>query len=288
MEENPIPSMEYIKNFFETLGVVRDYAISKELHESGKIHYHAVIVMEDKYETTNEAKFDLEGVHPNIKRLPTKGDEGRAVIYVCKCMKDGEEWLSTFDKKTDPFAEAWVAKTWLEARDILMAAQPKWLFQHMSGAEKHWRTVNVQPFCGIRYFGPYLFHRDLEWTPYTHTMVLKATPGVGKTQWAKYYFQHMFGDFHYVKGTLSGLRHIGQKKSIILDDIEFQEEFHGWNALTDIESGGSISARYADVHIEPGIPRIIICNQWPDWGNNLAVERRVQKFIELDGIFINY
>lgn len=59
-------SNEKIKNFFEQLGAT-SYTISRELHQDGHAHHHAIISFRDAFSSRNERIFDIEGFHPNIQ-----------------------------------------------------------------------------------------------------------------------------------------------------------------------------------------------------------------------------
>lgn len=81
MDENPISDFSAISDIFLTFGKCK-YVIGRELHENGKLHWHAWVYYNDKLDVKNERAFDAKGVHPNIIK-PQK-------MWKAYCMKDGD------------------------------------------------------------------------------------------------------------------------------------------------------------------------------------------------------
>ena len=109
--------------------------VSRELHQDGNPHHHALIQLGKKPDITNAAYFDIDDVngvsrHPNIQKAPrpnaTLTDTRNYVI------KDGEfvergEWIepSNKRKRDDVFAEALTARSRQEAEEIIKAGAPR-------------------------------------------------------------------------------------------------------------------------------------------------------------------
>ena len=118
-------------------------------------------------------------------------------------------------------------------------------------------------------------HADFD--PTTHSLLLVGPPVIGKTQFARY----MLGDCDYVKSKLEGLRTCRFDKPILFDEIcmlgtdKKPIDPEDSKEITDVENGGSISARYRDIAIPCGIQRIFCSNmQHPFRNPNEAVYGR--------------
>lgn len=159
--------------------------------------------------------------------------------------------------------------------------------------EYAYAKLNAKPIRTTLYFGPYNYGMGNH--PFNlldemkkRSVFIRGPPGVGKTQYFRYFFAHAQLNYFYVKGTLSRLSHFDNQDVIIFDDVDVGEKFtpSSWNALTDVENGGDIPARYNDIHIDCAVMRLWICNDWPSFTgcNQGAIARRC-KFLELK---VNY
>lgn len=78
---------ETIEEALKEWGAIK-YAIGRELHASGKPHWHVAMHLHKKLHIKNERHFDLPfEEHPNIKTIKNWEEK------VAYCMKDGEYWL---------------------------------------------------------------------------------------------------------------------------------------------------------------------------------------------------
>ena len=67
-DDNPITTHKELIEFLETKGVC-EYIVGKELHESGKVHWHAYVKYDHAIDSVDARLFDVKGVHPNIGSL---------------------------------------------------------------------------------------------------------------------------------------------------------------------------------------------------------------------------
>jgi len=74
---------ERLQHFYEELGC-SSYTISRELHQTGDVHFHGLIQWATPFDTRDERRFDVDGRHPNIQRCRKVRDVWRYVT------KDGD------------------------------------------------------------------------------------------------------------------------------------------------------------------------------------------------------
>lgn len=243
------------------------YIVSEELHASGKKHYHAYYHFDKKLDCKDVKCFDIEGVHPNIIRGPKQG----WIEYVAK----DKNFETNFYAK-DPCMAAMECDTWQEASDILWEKMPKWMLEKAAQVEKNFKRRKTVPHEPRIYYGPYIKDCIIGlrpgWNMNTQSLEVVGPPGIGKTQWAKYFCNH-HGGFFYCKGTLECLKHYSNESWIIFDDVEV--DLKDCNALLDVEAGGSIPARYYDSVLPGGVKRIFLHNGTIHFtGHTGAIDRR--------------
>ena len=86
-DDNPITESQQIVDKLLSIGAA-EWLVGKELHASGKTHWHAMVLYDDPISTTNCRNWDVNGVHCNI----LKGAPGKGWINYCKKEK---EWRSS-------------------------------------------------------------------------------------------------------------------------------------------------------------------------------------------------
>lgn len=112
----------------------------------------------------------------------------------------------------------------------------------------------------------------------THALEVIGEPGTGKTQFFRYMCSHD-GGYFYCKGTLECLRHYRNQPWIIFDDVTV--ELSDCNSLLDVENGGSIKSRYADIIIPAGVKRVFIHNGTITWSGFMAAINRRKYTVQL-------
>lgn len=76
---------EAVQAHLQSLRPVEKLVIGEEKHQDGNTHFHAVVVYETRTNSTNPRYWDIQGEHPNVKKL-SWGCQNliRAVKYVTK------------------------------------------------------------------------------------------------------------------------------------------------------------------------------------------------------------
>lgn len=229
-----------------------DYIVAQERHQDGGIHFHCYIKYETKLESRNARIFDILGIHPNI----CKGSVTRGwADYVAK---DGD-YITNFYKPSD-YHHALSLETPDQAIAYLWAKKPRDMLLHGDNIERGVRK-RLKVDRSVSYYGPYAF--QLDWDYQCQSLIIEGPPGLGKTQFVKYYCKHNFGSYLYCSGSLRNLRNYAGQEAIIFDDLKFKDDFHDWRTLFDIENGGTIQVSPSglyDYELPAGVPRIFIHN----------------------------
>lgn len=247
---NPLDATWDAKEIIDRLrqfGTIEKYILCREKHESGKHHYHAYIKFAEKLETENVKFFDINGVHPNIIRKPGTG-------WITYCAKD-DDYITNFYEPC-PWVQARDAATAAEGVAILWNKRPREMALHAKNIIENLSASKRQKLSATIYNGPWL---DICWKHQHMTLILRGLPGVGKTQWARWWGAS-HGGYFYCKGSLECLRHYNNEAVIIYDDIKVDNYAKlEWDDVFDVENGGNISSRYKDISIPPG-PKIWLQN----------------------------
>jgi len=205
-DDNPIPDREAVRDHLRTVTHYAASIVGKELHQSGKTHYHAYVKFDPKCDSTNSRVFDVAGVHPNI----THGMKWQDMVkYVTKqdkeALMDNFVMSSLLTSKQQAEADARVKS---EALALAKQGKLKQATEHwMENAEQDWMKNfrnneavldhAARHYAGNRRQKPVHEtwitehqHIDLnELRPgenYKRTHVLVGPAGIGKTQLAKY------------------------------------------------------------------------------------------------------
>lgn len=268
-DDHPVTEHAELIEFLESKGPSADWIVSKELHKSGKIHWHCWVKYSENIDTTDVLFFDVKGVHPDINK-PGKG-------WITYCTKE-KDWLSNWFGKSVaktalslPTAKEAIAYMWEHDTDK-MAYHAHTLIPNFLSQYKD------PPFEYKIYDGPYPeSYYPTDWDSTTHSLLIPGPPGVGKTQLARYLLAHeTHREVEYIKGKLKKLATSDFSKPILFDEINMlDQDPEQSKEITDVENGGGIAARYNDIIIPPGVPRIFCSNfTYPFKNPNEAVYGR--------------
>lgn len=263
--DNPIESKEELLDFLEKKSGHCQYIVAKELHESGKKHYHVYANFDDVVDTTNQLFFDFKGVHPNIIK-PGNG-------WMAYCRKD-KEFITNIEK--NPFSEAIEQSSVKEAVDFLWKKRPQCMALNGDRIErniaKRMKTPKPRPPD----------YESYEWEPLEDikSTVLIGKSGIGKTQYALW-SKHFKNPLHI--SHMDKLRHFNEDihDGIIFDDMNFrhlprESQIH----LLDWDLEREIHVRYNVATIPANTRKIFTANTFPFNYDDEAIDRRV-KLIEL-------
>lgn len=250
-ESNPCDAVwdeEKFLDFFKEKHNIEHYIFSRETHQNGKYHYHCYLKFHEEFDTSDVGFWDMQGVHPNIIRKPGKN-------WINYCGKWGD-YITNFWEPC-PWAAARDAKTFEDGLAILWKKRPRDMFLHGKQVAENMKERKRSKWLAKIYYGPWQWFTN--WDFDHKALVLEGEPGRGKTQWAKYWCLHQFGDYFYCKNSLDALKYYNGEHAIIFDDILLQERQTQIDACFDVEYGGMIPARNKDIEIPPG-PKLWLRN----------------------------
>jgi len=253
-EDNPIPNNQALLDELEKLMGPGRYIVATELHESGKKHYHVYYHADTKIDTTNARFWDLYGVHPNILK------DAPGVGWQAYCQKD-KEFITNM--KRNNWSDALSKETVQEALEHLWQTEPKEMCVRGKQVEENIRKRKRGEALPVKlYYGPYHEHYyPKEWDPTSHSLLLWGEKNTRKTQFARYLLSHLYGDYHFAKAKVETLKGMPTGVPFIYDEVYMHnQDPNDSRELTDVENGGSVTARYGNVDIPPGVPRIFTAN----------------------------
>ena len=250
--KNPIPNKETIKDDLTDRFGAAIWTVCSELHKDGATHYHAHFKFDKELNTEDPKCFDVCGVHPNI----VKGGPGWE-NYV---RKQGE---FITNKTACEFAVAMAMDTPKEALEHLWEHKTQDMCKHGEAIERNVRRRMAPEVVYYPYNGPYEHWCD--WDHSKFSLLIWGPAGGGKTQYARWLLAHKFGGYTYVKKSHEELKKISFEKPLLFDEVYLiDKEAEMSREITDVENGGSVACRNADVLIPPGVPRVFLSNyQYP-------------------------
>ena len=251
LDDSPIPGNAELLAALEAAGGAGKYIVAQELHESGKRHYHVYFAFDKKVDTTDSRFFDAFGVHPNIIRGPGAG-------WQSYCKKD-KEYISNLTENNWQIAMALDSAD--AALEHLWSTETKEMCVRGAQIEDNIRKRKRAPYEAPLYYGPWPKAYFPEYDPKTHSLLLWGPPGIGKTQFARYYLAHTVGEHGYAKRSVESLKKLDVSQPFIFDEVYLVEDDpQESREITDVENGGSLKARYGNVEIPPGVPRVFVSN----------------------------
>lgn len=267
--QSEFTSKEDLLAFFDSLGEVKFYIISRELHQDGNPHYHCAI--EFKRAIRGGCRiFDFQGRHPNLSpprnwaawcvycrkedfdRIESEEEVETTTSLITQInnFNDEIEWMNYCATNNITFQYA----TWFWNR---CKNDVNTITEETEIAGEMWHSL--QRFAFV---------------PDTmHCLVLRGPTGCGKTTWAK---KNMPKPCLFVShiDDLKKFR-TSYHKSIIYDDVNFshyprESQIH----VADFHNPRSIHCRHSVAHIPAGIPKCFTTNGEPLLLSDPAIKRR--------------
>ena len=294
--DNPIPDKESLRDKLLDMYACKAYVVAHELHEDGSDHYHVFLHTKTRVDKSDPTLFDAFGVHPSIKVI---NPPGPWITYITKdgdylidgCQIPGERKRKA---KEDYFASALMKARAGDLKGAIELVKTneamRWCLQSSQitaalKAEAASFRREQRPVVPRAGWIPeveaidLLAKREGEDFPRVHILVGHA--GIGKTEAAKYLLRKAGCQSILVVNRLDDLKKLEHYDGFIWDEIDLQSskkdrEFQ--IGMCDMAEDRSFDARYHNVEIPAGFPRIFTCNflnRAIDIQDS-AIERRVE------------
>lgn len=276
--DNPIETSEELRDFLISIFGSGKYIVSRELHQSGKRHFHAFYYADEKLETTNVRKFDFKGVHPNIIKSPGRPWQ----VYVSKA---GDYVTNYFEEKTSVYERALLCEGVAPALELIKSEKPRDFLLYgdrlRKNMEDHMQSKRRRPEP------PSLSSWQISLVPdWRKALIFHGVPGIGKTRLAMTMGRNPLMIRH-----IDALRKMDSMTDLLVfDDMNFSQ----WPRssiihLLDMEDDSPVHMRYTNVTIPAGMRRIFTTNEKDVmFGTHLddpAVLRRVEIYIFQNKLF---
>lgn len=266
----PQVALDFLRDL--NLGVLLEYVVAREKHQSGEFHLHCYLRYEQSVEVTDARKFDCQGFHPNIQSCRS----ARAVRrYVCK----GGEYLSSLDPGS--LRPSWGELIQLPTREEFMAAVRQYYPRDYvlygprinSFAESFWppprtpspaRGVARVPLCLADYVAFNIFAPQSS-IARPRSLFLFGDSRLGKTVWARSIGVHSYflGDFNVDNVKASAAY-------AVFDDFDYSHRsWQWWKNFVGCQKDIVVTDKYRPkTTLRWGIPSIFLSNDdvpisWP-------------------------
>ena len=243
-----------------------------EKHEDGSYHIHVFLFYRKTKLVTDERHFDINGHHPNIKRVAsTKRDLERCLNYI---KKHGHYWGQLQPEHhlsaSDVYMEAMAVSTEQEARSIIQQQVPQDYFKSHINIEaaltRLFPPLPPPPFHSP--FNTFTVPRVLSdwWSIAINehrpmALVLWGNSRMGKTQWAR-----SLGIHDYMKGHINPRGFTDDCRYRIFDDLVDCGK-QDWRSLLGSDPF-TITGKYLKPRVISPKPTIIISNYLPKIDHN--------------------
>lgn len=260
---------QYILDHYKSIPGVKYVLVARELHQSGEIHFHALVRFQDKKDIRRSDFFNINGCQANVQaaRAP----------WINYCKKTGDFIESEETEESIPsLREAAESMVWVDYLEYLHKQQVQFGIGKAMWEVFHGEvdTTVYEPGEGEECDQLQQYVYDFR---QRRSLVLVGRTGCGKTSWAKR---------NAPKPTLL-VRHADQLKrfdatthaSIIFDDLDFKQwPRHSQIYLVDTDDDAPIHRRYGITTIPARTPRIFTANEHP-FIDDPAINRRINKVI---------
>lgn len=240
------------------------WAIAKELHEDGAVHYHALVHYPNKRNIKRANYFDLLGHHPNVQAAR---DPRSVFTYIGK---DGDcETSSGFDDCIKLGSNKKVQYIELAEAGDVGGALADFKQRHPRDYVLSYDRVraNLRRISGGRTEDPRFSIDDFKqsaldtvagWRPEEKSLVLSGGSGTGKTEFAR----ALAGGEQLWVTHIDTLRDLAEQPVIIFDDMCFEHyPRESFIHLIDPAFERQIHCRYATATIPAGVARIFTTNK---------------------------
>lgn len=281
-----------IFNHLDGYAPIERCIIARELHQSGKPHFHVFVEWKNTLNRALTDQLDINGKHPNILAKRTTSEIRNAQNYVRK----DSDWIEYGDFPQDVdsndncddglIATAMSCESW-EAF-LEWGYENRVPYQYVSAAWNAINNVTTNTYLdGFNYNGE-INDPDLDELTFdpndTRCIIVCGPSGIGKTTWA---INNMPRP-SLLLSTIDDLRALrpDYHKSVIFDDFSalgdpidgkgkwpIQAQIH----LCDWHQARSIKLRYRNVIIPANMYKCFTCNpgRWPVDLSDPAIQRRV-------------
>ena len=295
---------------------ITDYALSKELHESGEPHIHVYLQLLTKKDIKSANFLDLVDVSNDISfhgNYQSVKFSEKSLAYVCKDFSEKEQdnniivsaniinlrcnltgEIIGLDERLIQLGENGQIGLGL---DLLKRFKPAAFLRSHDSYEKSLRSMHLRSKGIVRKFNfkdfiipddlLYKFQKDLNKTIY-----LQGDPGTGKTKFIQTYLIEILKLNPLIINNYDGLRYFveGVNDCIILDDVDLKTcSREQVIKLLDSEDAATFDVKHSSVRIPSGIRRYVLSNlpieQCVNFKLDQAIIRRIQK-INLGGILL--